>query len=86
MVFQLILCQDFRTVCQGRITKKRARTAGGIPASLTAHDMDKRFYPYPAKWTVNCIPADEFGRDFLLPLRAGYDILERALCDRRYPR
>ncbi len=41
--------------------------------------MGRRFDSDPAKWTVNCIPADEFGRDFLLLLRAGYDILERAI-------
>ena len=40
--------------------------------------MDNEFSPNPGKWTVSFIPADEISREFLLPVRAGYGILERA--------
>ena len=40
--------------------------------------MDRRFDPDPGKRTVIFIPADELSREFLLPVGAGYDILERA--------
>ena len=40
--------------------------------------MDRRFDPDPGKRTANFTPADELSREFLLPVGAGYGILEQA--------
>ena len=41
--------------------------------------MDGRFDPDPGKRTANFTPADELSREFLLPVGAGYGILEQVL-------
>ena len=51
--------------CSGQDDRNRARTAGGIPASRTAHDMDNEF-------DSGC----ESGRFFCCPGSAAYGILE----------